>query len=104
MLSRGISIRNHDSHHIFDMKLGTRLNYNKAINIGDRVWIGRDVKLMKGFAIGRDSVVGAGSVTSSVFPSNIIIGGNPARIIKKDIVWRRDNTWINNYDNIKEIQ
>lgn len=104
MLSWGILIRNHDSHHIFDMKLGTRLNYSKAINIGDRVWIWQDAKLMKGFAIGSDSVVGAGSVSSAVFPSNVIIGGNPARIIRQDIVWRRDNTWINNYDNIRAIQ
>ncbi len=39
---------------------------------------------MKGTRFGRNCVVGAGSVVCGIFPDNVIIGGNPAKIIKKN--------------------
>ena len=46
------------------------------------MWIGNDVIILKGTEIGDDSVIGAGAVvTGGKFPSNVVIAGNPARIV-----------------------
>lgn len=53
------------------------------IIIGDDVWIGARCILLAGTEIGDHCVVAAGSVLSSKIPSNSVVGGNPARVIKK---------------------
>ncbi|HAT4129104.1 TPA: acyltransferase [Clostridium perfringens] len=55
---------------------------SKEINIGKNCFIGCNSIILKGSRIGNGSVIGAGSVVSGVFPDNVIIGGNPAKIIK----------------------
>lgn len=56
---------------------------SKAVVIGNDVFIGCNSIILKGTTIGDRSVVGAGSVVSGSFPSDVIICGNPARIVKK---------------------
>ena len=51
--------------------------------IGDNAWIGDRVMILKGTAIGKNSVVAAGSVVSGEFPANVVIGGVPARVIRE---------------------
>ena len=104
MFSYGVFIRNHDSHFIFDKTTGKRVNYNRSINIGDHVWIGQGSLLLAGFSIDKGSIVGAGSVSSSSFDANQVIAGNPAKVIRKNVLWDRAMTWINNFDSINEIQ
>lgn len=53
------------------------------IIIADNVWIGRNVMILKGVEIGEGSIVAAGAVVTKSFPSYTIIGGNPARVLKK---------------------
>lgn len=50
--------------------------------IGDDVWIGCNCIIMKGVTIGSGSIVAAGSVVTKNIPSNVMVGGNPARVIK----------------------
>ena len=56
---------------------------SKPIVIEDDVFIGVNCIILKGVTIGARSIVAAGSVVTKSFPSDCIIGGNPARIIKK---------------------
>ncbi|MCF0215410.1 MAG: acyltransferase [Fibrobacteraceae bacterium] len=49
--------------------------------IGDNVWIGNRVTILKGSEIGANSVVAAGAVVAGKFPTGVIIGGVPAKII-----------------------
>lgn len=55
---------------------------SKPIVIGDDVWIGRRVMIMKGVTIGNASIVGAGSVVTHDVPEYSVVGGNPAKVVK----------------------
>ena len=50
--------------------------------IGNKVWIGTRVIVLKGVTIGDNVIIGAGSVVTKSFPSNCVIAGNPAKIVK----------------------
>lgn len=53
----------------------------RPVTIGDNVWIGRRAMFMPGSAIGKNSVVAAGTVVTKKFGDGLIIGGVPAKII-----------------------
>jgi len=52
------------------------------VEIADNVWVGSDVLILKGVSIGRDSIIGAGSVVTRDIPAGSVAAGNPARIIR----------------------
>ncbi len=92
MCSHNILVRNSDGHTIFDEKTGEVLNYGKDLIIGNHVWIGTGVTILKGARIPDNTVVGACSlVTKSFSDSNIIIGGVPAKVLKTGTNWDRTN-------------
>lgn len=104
LFSHTIDFSQNDKHHIFDAKTGRRLNWTKDIVIGNHVWLGRKVELLGGAHIGSGSMVGSNCVTSSTFPENVIIAGNPGRIIRRDILWTRDGTYTKQYENYEDCQ
>lgn len=53
------------------------------IIIGDDVWIGVNSIIFSGIEIGRGCVIAGGSVVTKSFPPYSVVGGNPARLIKK---------------------
>lgn len=55
----------------------------RDVIIGDNVFIGCNSIILKGTQVGNNCVIGAGSVVSGKYPDNVIIAGNPARIIKQ---------------------
>lgn len=52
------------------------------IVIGKNCWIGCNVTILPGVAIGDDVIIGAGAVVTKSFPEKVVIAGNPATIIK----------------------
>lgn len=90
MISYNVDMRSSDGHPIFDDH-ETRINSAKGIIIGDHVWIGSYVNILKGATILENSVVGTGSlVTKSLMQCNSIIYGRPAAIRKGNINWKRE--------------
>lgn len=54
----------------------------KPVVIGDNVWIGGKAVICPGVTIGDNSVIGAGSVVIKDVPANVVVAGNPAKIIR----------------------
>lgn len=80
-----------DGHSIYQN--GERINRSKPITIGDHVWIGRSVKVLKGATLHSNTVVGMGSlVTAKEYPRNTLIAGFPAKVIKEGITWSVERT------------
>jgi acetyltransferase-like isoleucine patch superfamily enzyme len=53
------------------------------IILEENVWVGAAAGVLPGTRIGRNSVVGFGSVCSGDYPANAIIAGNPARVVRE---------------------
>lgn len=56
---------------------------HKSVNIGNDVWIGSKVCIMNGISIGNGAIIGAGAVVTKDVEPYSIMGGVPAKMIKK---------------------
>jgi acetyltransferase-like isoleucine patch superfamily enzyme len=87
LLSGGGHYRTGDSHSVTDLE-GRRINPSADIVIGDHVWVGRNVTVLKGVRIAESCVVGACAVVTRTFDRpHCAIAGNPAGIIREDVDW-----------------
>lgn len=102
LFSHQITLRNHDTHHIFDKNTGKRINYAGNMKIGNHVWLGHGVTLLGSAEIGDNSIVGTMAVTSGTFPKEVIVAGNPARIVREHVCWSKDNTNFYNRNSLDE--
>lgn len=59
------------------------VEWAEPVTIGNNVWIGGSATILPGVTIGNNVVIGAGSVVTRDIPDNCVVGGNPARIIKR---------------------
>lgn len=72
------------ANHPIDPSLRERgLQYNKDVHIGDNVWIGAGVVIVPGVRIGKNSVIGGGSVVTKDIPENVVAVGNPCRVLRE---------------------
>lgn len=55
----------------------------KPVILEENVFVGNNVSILKGVTVGENTVIANGSVVTKSFPANVIIGGNPARIIRE---------------------
>ncbi|CAN5560468.1 hypothetical protein BH18VER1_BH18VER1_02540 [soil metagenome] len=53
------------------------------ITIADNVWVGMNATILKGVTVGENSVIAAGAVVTRSVPANVVVGGNPAVVIKQ---------------------
>ena len=90
LFSNEITFRTGDSHSIIN-NLGERINQSEDIRIGNHVWVGQKVIVLKGAEIGNDSIIGTASlVTGKKFEDNVIIAGSPAKVIKQGVSWNHE--------------
>ncbi len=59
------------------------VEYGKPITIGDNFWAGGGVIVLSGVTLGNNVVAGAGAVITKSFGDNVVLAGNPARVIKE---------------------
>ena len=84
-ISWGCQFLDEDFH---DIQYAGKIAKPHQIEIGDHVWIGSNVTVLKGSKIPDGCVVASGSVVKSKFEiKNALIAGNPAKIIKEGISW-----------------
>ncbi len=76
-----------DFHSILDAQTRQRINYARHITLGDRVWLGWDVKVLKNVAIGSDAIVGTSSVVAKDIPAGVVAAGIPAKPIRENVTW-----------------
>jgi maltose O-acetyltransferase len=57
--------------------------YGKPVTVGDRVWLGGGAVVNPGVTIGDDSVVASGAVVTGDVPSDVLVQGNPAEVVKE---------------------
>lgn len=72
-----IATLNHDLHP--EKRQGM---HPKPVKIGRNVWIGSNSTILPGVTVGDNAVIGAGSVVTRDVPENMVVAGNPAKVIK----------------------
>lgn len=58
------------------------IEQDREVVVGDNVWIGLDVLILKGSRIGENTVVGAGSIVRGTLEANCVYAGNPAQKVR----------------------
>ena len=79
-----VAIRDSDGHEI----IGSGKPMTMPIVIGNHVWIGAKVTILKGVTIGEGAIVAAGSVVSHDVPPRTLVGGVPAKVIRENVSWK----------------
>ena len=83
LIGTNVEIFSSDFHNINPITRRVAPAPSKDVVIGNNVWIGNSVKILKGVSIGNNSVIGAGSIVTKNIPSNTVFEGNPAKEIRK---------------------
>ncbi len=81
LIAPNVSI--YTSGHSLTSKYRNKTGYGIPVTIGNNVWIGGSSVILPGVNIGDNSVIAGGSVVTKDVPSNVVVGGNPAKIIKE---------------------
>ena len=89
MFSAGITFDTADPHLIYSTETQERVNPSKDIILGDHIWVGRNVSILKGAKVHSGSICALGSVVSGSkeIPSNCVVGGTPAKVISENVFW-----------------
>lgn len=88
LFSSSVRLRTGDSHSLLKKSTGERINPSASIVIGNHVWVGTDVTILKGVRVADGCVVGAGSLLTKAYSQpNCVLAGVPAREVKQDVDW-----------------
>ncbi|MGY3716201.1 sugar O-acetyltransferase [Sutcliffiella cohnii] len=82
MLAPGVQIYT-ATHPLHPVERNTGKEYAKPIKFGNNVWIGGNAVINPGITVGENVVIASGAVVTKDIRDNVVVGGNPARIIKQ---------------------
>lgn len=81
-ITQGVIILSHDySRSVLRRVYGEVIGEAKKTKIGDNVFVGINSIILMGSTIGNNVIIGAGSVVHGNIPDNVVVAGNPARVI-----------------------
>lgn len=83
LIGPNVKIFDSDFHNLQTDKRTNGIPESRPVEIGSNVFIGASVIILKGVSIGENTVIAAGSVVTKSFGDNVIIGGNPAKLLRK---------------------
>ena len=89
MIADDVDIWGTDTHSIYQN--GNLVNPPASITIGDHVWIGKGVAILKGVTVGDNAVIGMRSLVTKDIAAGTLNVGSPAKEIRQDIDWNRWN-------------
>lgn len=88
LLSWDVTVIDHDFHPVSDTRTGEVLNEPKPVSVGEHVWVGARATILRGSVVGDGTVVASNSVLNRAYEGeNQVIGGNPGRVLRKNISW-----------------
>jgi maltose O-acetyltransferase len=82
MLAPGVQIYT-ATHPLHPAERNSGREYAKPIRFGNNVWIGGNAVINPGVTVGDNVVIASGAVVTKDVPDNVVVGGNPARVIKQ---------------------
>lgn len=82
LIGTNVEIINSDFHGLDPKERNSGKQISLPIIISKNVFIGSNVVITKGVTIGENTVIANGSVVTTSFPENVIVGGNPAKVIR----------------------
>ena len=82
-ISENVSIWDSDAHTI----KGKEHFATQTVVIGNHVWIGANVTILKGVTIGNDAIIASGSVVTKDIPAKCLAAGIPAKVIRENVKW-----------------
>lgn len=81
-IASGCKFIDHDHGTVLGTRIGAQPSVRATIVIGEDVWLGANVIVLKGVTIGSGAIVAAGAVVNKSIAENQIWGGIPAKFIK----------------------
>ena len=89
LFSWNVSLMDTDHHNIFLVGNDEVINRSRKIKIGNHVWIGADVRILKGVSIADNNIIGMGSIIAqSIDKENVIVGNKvETKILKGNVYW-----------------
>ncbi|SHG66031.1 maltose acetyltransferase domain-containing protein [Ornithinibacillus halophilus] len=82
MIAPGVHIYT-ATHPLDPIERSSGYELGKPVTIGDNVWIGGRAVINPGVKIGNNAVIASGAVVTKDVPDNVVVGGNPAKVIKE---------------------
>jgi acetyltransferase-like isoleucine patch superfamily enzyme len=107
LFAGNICIRGISEHLIYDIKTKKRLNDEKNIIIGDKIWICSSVRVLNKARIPSNSVIAKNSIVNKAFEQeNVLLAGAPAQIKKEGIMWHIgvDNSYLYTDNPLKKAE
>lgn len=81
-MNKNFTIMSHDfSHKVFLPLYGEFLSSSGAVTIGNNIYFGTNVTILKGVTIGDNCIIGAGSIVTKSIPANSVAVGIPAKVV-----------------------